>query len=91
VSQDHSVLIARSPTRGLDVGATQAVRSLLLAERGAGIGVLLISEDLDELMALADRMLVLYEGKVVGEMTAEEATAERLGLLMAGHSEVMEA
>jgi len=91
VSQHHLVLIARSPTRGLDVGATQAVRSLILAERGAGIGVLLISEDLDELMALADRMLVLYEGKVVGEMTAEEATAERLGLLMAGHSEVMEA
>ncbi len=91
VSQHHLVLIARSPTRGLDVGATQAVRSLLLAERAAGVGVLLISEDLDELMALADRMLVLYEGEVVGEMTAEEATAERLGLLMAGHSEVMEA
>jgi ABC-type uncharacterized transport system ATPase subunit len=85
VSQHHLVLIARSPTRGLDVGATQAVRQLLLAERAAGTGVLLISEDLDELLALADRMLVLYEGAVVGEVTAEEATAERLGLLMAGH------
>lgn len=87
VSQDHVVMIARSPTRGLDVGATEAVRNQLLAERDAGIAVLLISEDLDELLALSDRVLVLYEGEVVGAMPAEEATTERLGLLMAGHTE----
>jgi simple sugar transport system ATP-binding protein len=81
------VLIARSPTRGLDVGATEAVRNLVLAERARGTGVLLISEDLDELLALSDRLLVLYEGEIVGRLPAEEATAERLGLLMAGQRE----
>jgi simple sugar transport system ATP-binding protein len=87
VTQDHCVLIARSPTRGLDVGATATVREQILVERDRGIGVLLISEDLDELLALADRLLVIYEGKIVGEMPASEATPERLGLLMSGHSE----
>ncbi len=87
VTQDHCVLIARSPTRGLDVGATAVVREEILAERDRGVGVLLISEDLDELLALSDRVHVIYEGKIVGEMPASEATAERLGLLMSGHSE----
>ena len=87
VTQDHCVLIARSPTRGLDVGATAVVRDQILAERDRGIAVLLISEDLDELLALSDRLLVIYEGKIVGEMPASEATAERLGLLMSGHTE----
>jgi general nucleoside transport system ATP-binding protein len=87
VTQDHCVLIARSPTRGLDVGATATVRDELLAERDRGIAVLLISEDLDELLALSDRLLVIYEGQIVGEMAASEATAERLGLLMAGQRE----
>ncbi len=81
------VMIARSPTRGLDVGATEAVRNLILAERARGAGVLLISEDLDEVMALSDRILVMYEGRFVGDMPTEEATAEHLGLLMAGHRE----
>ena len=81
------ILIARSPTRGLDVGATGAVRELILAERSRGAGVLLISEDLDELLALSDRLLVIYEGQIVGSMQADEATAERLGLLMAGQRE----
>ncbi len=79
------VLIARSPTRGLDVGATEAVRNLVLTEREKDHGVLLISEDLDELLALSDRLLVLFEGEIVGELAAEDADAERLGLLMAGH------
>ncbi|MEA2058289.1 MAG: ABC transporter ATP-binding protein [Actinomycetota bacterium] len=87
VTQDHQVLIARSPTRGLDVGATASVRDQILAERDRGIAVLLISEDLDELLALSDRLLVIYEGQIVGEMPATEATAERLGLLMSGHDE----
>lgn len=87
VELEPKVLIARSPTRGLDVGATEAVRNHILAERGRGTGVLLISEDLDELLALSDRVLVIYEGEIVGEMATEEATAERLGLLMAGQRE----
>ena len=87
VTQDHQVLIARSPTRGLDGGATASVRAQILAERDRGIAVLLISEDLDELLALSDRLLVIYEGRIVGEMPATEATAEQLGLLMSGHTE----
>ena len=87
VELQPKVLIARSPTRGLDVGATEAVRNLVLTERAKGTAVLLISEDLDELLALSDRVLVLYEGEVAGRMPAEEATPERLGLLMAGHKE----
>jgi simple sugar transport system ATP-binding protein len=86
VSEPHVLLIARSPTRGLDVGATETVRNQILAERAGGIAVLLISEDLDELLALSDRVLVLFEGEVVGEMPVEEATPEKLGLLMAGVS-----
>ncbi len=84
VELEPKILILRSPTRGLDVGATEAVRKQILAERARGAAVLLISEDLDELMALADRLLVIYEGEIVGEMPTDEATAERLGLLMAG-------
>ena len=87
VELQPKVLIARSPTRGLDVGATEAVRNLVLAERAKGTAVLLISEDLDELLALSDRVQVLYEVEVAGRMPAEEATPERLGLLMAGHKE----
>jgi simple sugar transport system ATP-binding protein len=88
VELQPKVLIARSPTRGLDVGATEAVRNLVLAERAKGTAVLLISEDLDELLALSDRVIVLYEGEVVGQMPVDEATPERLGLLMAGQKEV---
>ncbi len=84
VSLNPKVLIARSPTRGLDVGATEAVRKYVLAERAKGTAVLLISEDLDELLALSDRLIVLYEGRIVGEMRAHEATAEGLGMLMGG-------
>lgn len=84
VSLEPKLLIARSPTRGLDVGATEAVRNQILAERARGAGVLLISEDLDELLALADRLMVLFEGEIAGKMPAEEATAEKLGLLMGG-------
>jgi len=86
VSEPHVLLIARSPTRGLDVGATETVRNQILEERANGIAVLLISEDLDELLALSDQVLVLFEGKVVGNMPVEEATPEKLGLLMAGVS-----
>lgn len=85
MAQEHTALIARSPTRGLDVGATEAVRNHLLAERDRGIGVLLITEDLDELLALSDRVIVLFEGSVVGELAVADATPEALGLLMAGH------
>jgi simple sugar transport system ATP-binding protein len=84
LSRDPRVLIVSQPTRGLDVGATEYVRSQLLARRADGAAVLLVSEDLDELLALADRLIVLYEGRVVGEMAAGDADREQLGMLMAG-------
>jgi simple sugar transport system ATP-binding protein len=87
VTLEPKVLIARSPTRGLDVGASGAVRDLVLSERDRGTGVLLVSEDLDELLALSDRLIVMFDGEIVGEMPAEEATAEKLGLLMGGTQE----
>jgi ABC-type uncharacterized transport system ATPase subunit len=78
------VLVAASPTRGLDVSAIAYVREMLLAQRDEGAAILLMSEDLDELLALADRIAVMYEGAIVGEMPVESATPESVGLLMAG-------
>jgi ABC-type uncharacterized transport system ATPase subunit len=83
-SGEPRVLIAASPTRGLDVGAIEAVHAYLRAAAADGVAILLISEDLDEILALADRIAVMYEGAIVGEVAAEVATPERLGLLMAG-------
>lgn len=85
IEAEPKVIIAVSPTRGLDVGATQAVREHLLAQRRRGAGTLLISEDLDELLALSDRLAVIYEGEIVGETETGQATRDKLGLLMAGH------
>ena len=84
LSRDPRVLVVSQPTRGLDVGATEYVRSQLLARRAEGAAILLVSEDLDELLALADRLVVLYEGRIVGEMAAADADVEQLGMLMAG-------
>jgi general nucleoside transport system ATP-binding protein len=81
------LLVAASPTRGLDVAGIETVHAYLRTAASQGVGVLLISEDLDEIMALADRVLVMYEGAVVGERDAQSATVEELGLLMAGGSE----
>ena len=78
------VLIAAQPTRGLDVGAIEFVHQQLIDERDAGKGVLLISLELSEIMALSDRILVMYNGEIVGTTTAEGATKEMLGLMMAG-------
>src|SRR4051812_11210436 len=78
------VLVAASPTRGLDVSAIETVHSYLRDGANGGMGILLISEDLDEIMALADRIVVMYEGRIVGELGADVATVDQLGLLMAG-------
>ncbi len=84
ISRDPRVLVVSQPTRGLDVGATEYVRSQLLARRAAGAAMLLVSEDLDELLALSDRLIVMYEGRIVGEMAVADADVERIGMLMAG-------
>jgi len=80
------VLIVSQPTRGLDIGATGYVRSEILAMRDQGAAVVLMSEDLDELLELSDRMIVLYGGKVAGEVNADDADRDHIGLLMAGHA-----
>ena len=79
-----AVLIASQPTRGLDVGATEYVHQRILEERARGAAVLLVSEDLDEIFALSDRIVVLFEGEVMGESLVEEASREQIGLWMSG-------
>ena len=79
-----SVLIAAQPTRGLDVGAIETVHGYLREAASKGVAVLLISEDLDEIRALADRIAVMYEGAILGELDAADADVEEIGLLMAG-------
>jgi ABC-type uncharacterized transport system ATPase subunit len=78
------VLVVAQPTRGLDVGAIEAVHAYLRDAAASGVAVLLISEDLDELRALSDRILVMYEGEIVGECDPLTTTVEEIGLLMAG-------
>jgi len=86
-SGEPVLLVAASPTRGLDVAGIETVHSYLRGAASQGVGVLLISEDLDEILALADRVVVMYEGTLVGERDAEAATVEEVGLLMAGGEE----
>ena len=87
LSREPHVIIAAQPTRGLDVGAMEYVRERLLDERKNGTAILLISEDLDEIFALADRIAVIYEGQIMGVVDRDDATPEKLGLLMAGVKE----
>ncbi len=84
LSRDPHVIVVSQPTRGLDVGASEYVREELLARRRDGAAVLLMSEDLDELLGLSDRIMVLYEGRIVGRLEAADADREQIGLLMAG-------
>ena len=84
LSRNPRVIVAAQPTRGLDIGATEYVREQLLVERRKGAAILLISEDLDEILALSDRIAVIYEGQIMDIVPRESATPEKLGLLMAG-------
>ena len=86
LSRDPKVVIVSQPTRGLDVGASEYVREELLARRAEGAAILLMSEDLDELVSLSDRIVVLYEGRIVGHIAAADADPEHLGMLMAGRT-----
>jgi simple sugar transport system ATP-binding protein len=85
ISRNPRALVASQPTRGLDIGACDYVYSQLRALRDDGAGVLLISEDLDELLGICDRIAVIFSGRIIGELPATEATHESLGLLMTGH------
>ena len=87
ISREPRVLIAAQPTRGLDIGATEYVHRRLLEQREQGTAILLISEDLDEIFALSDRIAVIYEGQIMGVVPCDQARPEQLGLLMAGVKE----
>ncbi len=86
LSHDFRALIAHSPTRGLDVKACHAVHSLIRASAENGVGCLLISENLEEVLSLSDHVLVMSRGRIVGSLAACEATPEKIGVLMMGHS-----
>ncbi|MBP7998112.1 MAG: ABC transporter ATP-binding protein [Chloroflexi bacterium] len=84
LARSPRVLIAAQPTRGLDIGATEYVRERIIAQREKGTATLLISEDLDEVLALSDRIAVMFQGEIMGIVEGAQATPEKLGLLMAG-------
>jgi len=84
IDKDPQLLVAVQPTRGLDVGAIEYIHKQLVAQRDAGRGVLLVSLELDEVMSVPDRILVMYEGEIVGELDPKKTTVEELGLYMAG-------
>jgi simple sugar transport system ATP-binding protein len=84
IDRNPHLLVAVQPTRGLDVGAIEYIHSQLVAQRDAGQAVLLVSLELDEVMNVSDRILVMYEGEIVGEFDPKTVTVEELGLYMAG-------
>ena len=84
VDREKPLIVAVQPTRGLDVGAIEYIHSQLVAERDKGRAVLLVSLELDEVMSLSDRILVMYEGEIVGELDPKQTTVQELGLYMAG-------
>ena len=84
MDRKHDLLVAVQPTRGLDVGAIEFIHKEIIAERDAGAAVLLVSLELDEVMNLSDRILVMYEGEIVGELDPKTVSEQDLGLYMAG-------
>jgi len=86
LSRRPKVLIASQPTRGVDIGSTEYIHQRLVEQRDTGTAILLISEDLDEVRALSDRIAVMYEGRITGVVERDQATVEQIGLMMAGIS-----
>lgn len=84
IDKKHELLVAVQPTRGLDIGAIEYIHKQLVASRDAGKAVLLVSLELDEVMAVSDRILVIYEGEIVGELDPKKTTVQELGLYMSG-------
>ncbi len=87
VSMKKKLLVASQPTRGVDVGAIELIRNTLEKAKKEGAGVLLVSAELEEIISLSDRIVVIHEGKITGEMMANEANENNLGLLMMGGHE----
>lgn len=86
ISTKPRLMVAVQPTRGLDVGAIESIQKLLLEQRGEGTAVLLISEELEELLALSDRIAVMYDGKIMGTVNAADADIDEIGLMMTGEA-----
>jgi simple sugar transport system ATP-binding protein len=84
LSRQPKILIAAQPTRGVDIGATEYIHQRLMEQRANGTAILLISEDLDEIRSLSDRIAVIYEGRIMGVVGRGQATVEEIGLMMAG-------
>ncbi len=84
IDKDPKLLVAIQPTRGLDVGAIENIHKQLVAQRDAGKAILLISLELDEVMNVSDRILVMYEGEIVADLDPKAVTVQELGLYMAG-------
>ena len=87
LAKDPAIIVASQPTRGLDIGAAKYIRDLLVEMRDAGRAILLVSADLDEVLALSDRVAIMYEGEFMTVCPPEELNRERVGLLMGGVSE----
>jgi simple sugar transport system ATP-binding protein len=83
-SRPVKLLIANQPTRGIDVGSIEFIHNQIIEQRDAGSAVLLVSAELDEILSLADRVAVMFDGRIVKILPIAESTRERLGLLMAG-------
>jgi len=84
IDRAPSLLLVGQPTRGVDIGAIEFIHRRLLEMRAAGKAILLVSVELDEILALSDRILVMFDGRIVGELPRADATEAKLGLLMAG-------
>ena len=84
LSRNPSVLVVAQPTAGLDVGATQFIWEKLRSERQKGVGILLISSDLNEILALSDRIACIYDGSIMGTVAGANADVKKIGLMMGG-------
>ena len=84
ITESAKLIIASQPTRGLDIGATEFVRKVLMEQRNLGKSVILISADLEEIMQLSDRVAVMFGGKIAGVLEHDDITLDKLGLLMGG-------
>ncbi len=91
LSRDVELVIASQPTRGLDVGSIEYIHSQLVRKRDEGVAVFMVSSELDEVLGLADRIIVIFDGEIMGIVPAEEATKEEIGLLMAGVTDTEDA
>ncbi len=91
MEHDPDLLLVGQPTRGVDIGAIEFIHKRLIAMRDQGKAVLLVSVELDEILSLADRILVMFDGTITGELAAGEADERRIGLLMAGVTEAQAA